>query len=245
LILLLLLQLTINDAIEAYNQGQYERAQNIAFQIELDTTDSFQYYEVLELRAYTSTSVREFDKADSLFQLVFEASYKSILAKAYVDYAELQHLQFNFDRRLTYLKKAYELEQRAQTVRIIARHYFQVEADFEKAQEWIDKHPVVMDPKEQAGFNLLLAEFNESKRKYELAIRYYSMAKINAQQANLFSYELFASKGLYRSNRILEAQKQENMINLISWLILSLIGYYIYKHKNYVSAILGKDSGGT
>ncbi len=219
--------------ISECHQANYERAYKIAFEIPIDSTDSFQRDEVLELRAFMSMKLRKFDQADSLFQKVFQTPHKNIRAKAYTNYAELQHLQFNFDKRLEYLQRSYHLRPTNQLIRIIARHYFQVEADFEIAQIWIDKHPVVIDPKEQAGFNLLMAEFNESKRKYKLAIRYYRMAKINAQEANLFNYELFAAIGKYRTINLSNEKKERNMINTISWLILGILSFaWWYSRKN-------------
>lgn len=238
MIILLLLQLTIDSAIEAYNKTDYERAYNIAFQIELDSTNSFHYYEVLELRAYTSTSVRKFKQADSLFNLVFETDHKSILAKAYVDYAELQHLQFNFDKRISSLERAYELEPRNQTIRIITEHYFLIEADYELAEKCLNRHTSPETAKDSSGYYATLAQLAESKRQYKQAIEYYSKSKISAQKANLFSYELFAAEGLHRSKRLLDTEEEEKMINYIVWLILSVgIYYYIKKNKLYYAGI--------
>lgn len=241
MILILFLQLTIDSAIEAYHNTDYEQAYNIAFSIPVDST-SFHRDEVLELRAYTSMKVREFEQADSLFQIVLKSEFESIRFKALMNYAELQHLQFHFGRRIHYLKKAYEIKHTNQLTRIIARHYFQIEADYEQAESWLSKHTTPETDKDSSGYFSTLAQLAESKRQYQQAIDYYSMAKKTAQQANLFSYELFASEGLYRSEKLSKEQTEEKVINSISLIILSLLILW-YANRKRNSDVKLEDTG--
>jgi tetratricopeptide (TPR) repeat protein len=229
--LFIILQIALVDSsISSYENANYQQAYRIAHSISTDSLSDFERYEVLELRAYTATSTGRYEQADSLFQIVFETEHESILSKAYANYAELMHVTFRFEKRLTYMLKAYEINPKTQYGRIIARHYFQIEADYKKAQEWIDKLPTTYDRgKDQAGYYSLRAEFAESKRQYEQAIDYYRTAKIEAKQTNLFSYELFASEGVYRTKRLFSKEKDENMQNIIVWVILSIVGYYYIK----------------
>lgn len=232
MILLLVLQITA--AIDAYHQTDYQQAYHIAREVQIDDLDGFGRCEVLELQAYTATAVREFVEADSLFQIVFQCEYDSILRKAYTNYADLQYRQFNFDQRLEYLQKAYDIEPTAQLIRIIARHHIEIRADYETAEIWMGRHES-QTGKDRAGFDLLMAEFNESRRQYDRAIEYYSRAMQEARQANLFDYELFAAEGLYRSQRLHDAGQQDNVVKMIVWFIIGTGMYYIFKRKFYAT----------
>jgi hypothetical protein len=234
LVFLQLFQVQIDSARSYYDQARYTEAYNQAFSIDIESLREFKYCEVLEMRGYYSLRTYRLDQSTDIYNRLFNrCDHKNILYNAYLNYADLNYYKQNFKRRKVYLEYACRLDATPKVIRIIARHYFQVEADFETAQIWIDKHPVVIDPKEQAGFNLLMAEFNESKRKYELAIRYYNMAKINAQEANLFNYELFAAIGKYRTINLSNEKKERNMINTISWLILGILSFaWWYSRKN-------------
>lgn len=226
---MLLQVISIEGALDAYYSGNYEQAYSIVFSIE-DTTGFYQD-EITEYRAFYSMHTGRYKKADSLYQLVLNSEYDSIRYKAYLNYAELQHLTFNFDKRLRYLQKAFQLKPTPQLIRIIARHYFQIEADYEKAQQWIDRHPTPQTDKDQAGFDLLRAEFAESKRQYTQAIAYYQQAKISAQKAGLFNYELFSAQGLYRASQLKYVETEERVKYWLEKIILALVIYFYVKYK--------------
>lgn len=232
MIFLILIQVfTIDTAVEAYTSGDPESAYSIVFS--MDDTTGFYGDELTEYRAFFSMHTGRLEQADSLYQRVLDSKYDSIRHKAYTNYAELQHRLFNFDKRLRYLQKAYDIKPTPQLIRIIARHHFQIRADYEIAREWIGRH-YIETPKDKAGFHLLQAEYAESIRQYEQAIDYYNKAKISAKEANLFNYELFSAEGVYRSQRLYDLQREEKMINWIVYFILSLGLYYYIKRNCHV-----------
>ena len=243
--ILLFFLITVENAIQAYNAGEFELAHSIALSIAVDSTDSFEMDEIRELRAYTATKVRKYEYADSLFQVVIHSEYDEIRYKAYVNYADLHYHQFRFEKRIEYLQKAYNIKPTQRVIRIIARHHFQIRADYQTAQLWIDRHPEPTALTDKAGFDLLCAEFAESQRRYDQAIEYYQKAKISAYEANLFHFEMFAAQGEYRSERLLSEEKEKKMINSITWIILGVIGYfYLKKIKlRYVRADQSKNKG--
>lgn len=228
MILLLIIQvISIQGALDVYNGGDKEQA----FQISMSITDTtgFEQDELTELRAFLAMEAQRYELSDSLFNIVIQSPYDSIRRKAYTNYAELHHKRFNFNKRLHCLQKAFDLKPTPQLIRIIARHYFQIEADYDKAQTWIERHHTPQTDKDQAGFDLLQAEFAESKRQYSEAIRYYQQAKTSSHKAGLFNYELFSAKGLYRVERLKANDLHENMKYLFIYAILYL-GYRTFKY---------------
>lgn len=227
MILFLILQFTISDVLDAYHSRDYDEAYRMA--VAVPDTIGFHQDELTELRAMTAMSSGKYLKADSLFQIAIQSEYDSIRRKALTNYAELKHRTFDFDARIRLLKKAYEIEPTNQLKRIIARHYFQVSADYRKAEKWIDKHP----DKEEAGYMLLLAEFSESQRRYDESLEYYRQAQKLSSEAGMFNYELFASEGIYRSKKLVEIKKSENFKFWLEKLILFIVVYGIVKYNLY------------
>lgn len=232
--ILILLQLfpgQIDAAVQAYNNGQDQKAYNIAFSIPLDSVgDDFEYYEVLELRGLMSKRLRKFEQAKQIYNEVIQCEFDSILYKAYINFADVHYYTFDFNKRIGYLQKAYHLKPTPKVIRNIARHHFQIRADYETAQVWIDRHPTDVGIEDRAGFALLQAEFNESKRQYSQAIDYYSEAKIRAKEANLFNYELFAAEGVHRVQSLLDRERQYIFDYIGISLILLLIMIIVYKY---------------
>jgi tetratricopeptide (TPR) repeat protein len=225
MILIFLQLLTIDSSIEAYLSGKTDKAYSIVYSI--DDTTGFYQDELIEYRAFFSMHTGRFVQADSLFDIVIQSEYDSIRRKAYTNYAESKHLQFQFSKRLEYLKKAYEIEPTNQLIRIIARHYFQIEANYIEAQKWIDMHPIT----DEAGYYILRGEFSESKRRFKQAMEHYEKAQNLAQEAGIFNYELFASKGKYRAERLVRANRTERVKYWLEKVILIVIVYFFIKYK--------------
>lgn len=247
MILFLVLQVfsQIDSSIAASRNGQNETAYRIAHSVPLDSLKGFDYYEVLELRGLMSLRTQRFKKAKKIYNEVIQCNYDTILYKAYINLADVYYYTFDFEKRIEYLQKAhqkavvlektYDKDYRSKVIRNIARHHFQIRADYETAQIWIDRHPTDVEIEDQAGFAILQAEFFESKRQYSQAIDYYTKAKISAQKANLFSYELFAAEGVYRAQSILDQEKDQKFdyIQLIALLIATMYMLYWYANIEY------------
>lgn len=227
MILLILIQITVSDVLSAYNAGEF----GTAYQLSVQVPDTVGFYqdEIIELRAMTAMGAEKFEVADSLFRIAIHSEYDSIRRKALTNYAELKHRTFNFDRRIELLKKAYAIEPTDQLKRIIARHHFQINADYESAEKWISKHPDIDHP----GYKLLLAEYTESQRQFEKSLELYMQAKKLSNEAGLFNYELFASKGSYRVERLIELNKHDNFKFWLEKVILCLVVYGIVKYNLY------------
>lgn len=229
--ILLLLQLfsaQIDSAVEAYYNADDSKAYQIAYSIPLDSIqDEFEYYEVLELRGLLSKRLRKFDEAKEIYAEVIQCEYPTILYKAYINYADVHYLTFDFHKRLEYLRKAYEVDPTGKVIRNIARHHIQVTADYEKAQEWIDKHP----ESDEAGYYLLLAEFTEAKRRYDESIDYYNRARIEAEEAGMFNYELFAREGIYRASHLIQQYRYERFEYWLEKIILGVLVYFYVRYK--------------
>jgi tetratricopeptide (TPR) repeat protein len=232
MIILLLIQLTITDAINAHHAGDRNEAYRIAFSISTDTTD-FYRDEIIELRAMTAMHTRKFEKADSLFQIAMSSEFDSIRRKAYTNYAELQHMQMNFPARLMYLQKSYNIEPSQQLTRIIARHHFNIRADFETAETWIARHGAPEALKDSAGYELMVAEYNEALRRYSAASEHYRNAKAISKEAGLFDYQLFAGIGGYRTQKLAENDFKEKVKSLLEKLIFVIAIYFYVRYKTH------------
>lgn len=203
LIILQVFTAQIDSTISAYRSTDYQKAYNTAFSIPVDSLSEFYRDEVIELRAYTSVGVQKFNQADSLFHVVFDTKYPSIRAKAYFNYAELKYRQFEFDERLVYLLKAYEIQKKQQYIRVIAEHYFEIEGNYEESEKWIERHGVPETSQDVAGLFLLRGKILEQQRMYEEAMRQYVRARTEASITGMFDYELFAAKGESRMNHLI------------------------------------------
>lgn len=234
LIILQIFSAQIDSAITLHHQTDYERAYHLAFSLPVEQTQGLEYYEIQELKAYLSTKLRKYNQADSLFQIAFQTTNTDLLSKAYGNYAELQHMKFNFDKRILYLQMAYDLDPTNQLIRIIAKHHFQIEADYELAESWLDRHTIPKDAKDSSGYFSTLAQLAEAKRQYDQAIQCYTKAKISAQEANLFSYELFASEGLHRSENLQEIKEMEKMKSWLYYVIFIIVFYlFLWKGESW------------
>jgi tetratricopeptide (TPR) repeat protein len=224
-ILIQLFSAQIDSALQEYNASNIESSYDIVFSIPIDSTEGFEYYEILELRGLVSKRMMKLNQAQDIYREVIQCEYESILHKAYINYADVHYYMMNFERRIYYLQKAYNLEPTNKVIRNIARHHFQIRGDYESAKIWIDRHPV----NNEMGYNLLLAEFNESKRRYKDSYDYYRKAKVQAKSAGLFNYEHFASVGQYRTERLISTEKEESFQYWLEKLIILLIVYIMVK----------------
>lgn len=226
-ILLQIFSAQIDSSLERYHAGDIDSAYEIVFSLPIDSTDGFEYYEILELRGLLSKRKMMFEQAQKIYREVIQCEYDSILHKAYINYADVHYYMMNFDRRIYYLQKAYDLEPTDKVLRNIARHHFQVNGDFDTAQEWIERHPESDD----MGYNLLLAEFLESKRRFKESSEYYRKARIQASKAGVFNYEHFASVGEYRTQKLFNANLRDGRFQYwFEKLIILLVVYIMVKH---------------
>lgn len=220
-----------------YKHERCGKAYEIINDINLDNVDSDKLrYSILSFKGLTSKCVNKFDKAISFYQQSIQEipdKYPSILYRVHLNYAELLRLQMDYQKREIHLLKALAYadgEEYNKTIRVLARHYFNIELDFESAEQMLESHEEFeyLSTESKAGYRLVQAQLLEAKKSYGKAKEYYEKANRIARQAKFVSFQYDAVDGAMRTASLLDREQQRDwqwyLFNGLFIAIIVLVG---------------------
>lgn len=202
-----------------YKHENFDKAQRIADSIPVDSVEAINlYYSILSLQALTNKTVGQISVADSLYRKAMNVpdSLSGVKYRVHLNYAELMRVQMRYDKRETHLLKAMsyaEGEERNKTVRVLARHYFNILLDFDSAEQILESHDEFeyLDAESKAGYRLVQAELAEAKESYDKAKEYYQKANRIARQAGFITFQYDAVDGAMRSTHLKQKKTSERL----------------------------------
>lgn len=220
-----------------YKHERYNRAYQIAERIEADQGKL--KWDTLSLKALLSKNTGKYSQADSLFnKVISDAEYRDVLFEAYLNYGEYHRVMMDYKSREYNLLQALSYAegwQRNKVIRVLTRHYFNIELDFDKARRMIASHDDYesLDTEGKAGYRLLQAQMAEAEQSYEEAAEYYRKANRVAQMAGFVQFQHDAADGVMRSNILIRQVHRRDLFiyafNVLLVLFILLVG--VLNHK--------------
>lgn len=208
--------LAINRIARAnYKHGRYKKAHSLIDT--LKTKHNKLSIDTSQLEALLLKNIGSFSKADSIYQQLLsqDIEYDDLNYRIHLNYAELLRLQMDYEKREMHLLKALsyaEGEEYNKTIRVLARHYFNILLDFESAEKILQSHDEFeyLSKESKAGYRLVQAQLAEAKQSYKKAKEYYEKANRIAKQAGFITFQYDAVDGAMRTKSLQEREQSQN-----------------------------------
>lgn len=227
-------QLALNRIARAnYKHENYRRALEFARKVDADHEGL--YWDTRSLLALLHQNLGRLGQADSIYQEVLAAdiAYRQILYEVHLNYAELMRLRLDYDSRERHLLEALARSEgwrHRKTLRVLARHYFNVLRDFEAAENMIERHGTPETDEGKAGYALVQAEFYEAKESYFKARKYYLRAMRQAETAGFVAFQYDAADGYMRS-QVLSNRANPYQLAFFVLIFAIIFWYALYNAK--------------